>query len=136
MSKQRDRAKDLRQSQTEAEEFVWSQLRSRRFAGFKFRRQFPLGRYIVDFICLDRRVIVELDGGQHNEAHHRAYDTRRDAWLKRQGFEVLRFWNNDVFLEWEAIADGIWCTLHSRPSRRDPADSIPLPRGERNAKRR
>lgn len=65
MTQHRDCAKDLRHEQTEAETFVWSQLRSRRFSGFKFRRQVPLGNYIVDFVCLDRRVIVELDGGPH-----------------------------------------------------------------------
>src|SRR5207248_5344880 len=98
-------AKQLRHDQTEAEVFVWSQLRSRRFSGFKFRRQHPLGNYIVDFVCLDRRIIVELDGGQHNELNHRAYDARRDAWLKQEGFEVLRYWNSDVFTEWDAMAE-------------------------------
>ena len=77
MSHNRDRAKDLRRTQTEAEAFVWIELRGRRLADFKFRRQVPLGSYIVDFVCLDRRVIVELDGGQHNEATHKAYDARR-----------------------------------------------------------
>jgi very-short-patch-repair endonuclease len=131
MPNQRRRAKDLRRSQTEAEVFVWGELRSRRFAGFKFRRQVPLGNYIVDFVCLDRRVIVELDGGQHNEASHKKYDARRDAWLRNQGFEVLRFWNTDVFLEWEGMADAIWRALHRRPSRRPqspPSPPTPLPR--------
>ena len=91
MTKHRDRAKDLRRNQTEAEAFVWAQLRSRRFSGFKFRRQMPLGKYIVDFVRLDRRVIVELDGGQHNEEKQETYDGRRDAWLRAEGFEVLRF---------------------------------------------
>jgi len=130
----RRRAKDLRRCQTEAEAFVWGELRSRRFAGFKFRRQVPIGNYIVDFVCLDRRVIVELDGGQHNEARHKKYDARRDAWLRSQGFEVLRFWNSDVFLEWEGMADGIWLALNRRPSRRAqraPSPPAPLPRGER-----
>jgi very-short-patch-repair endonuclease len=135
MTKDRGRAKDLRGSQTEAEMFVWSQLRSRRFAGFKFRRQVPLGNYIVDFVCLDRRVIVELDGGQHNETSHRAYDVRRDDWLRREGFEVLRFWNSDVFQEWETLAERVWHTLHNRESIRASAPSPPtsVPRGERGA---
>ena len=135
MTKHRDRAKDLRHDQTEAETFVWDELRSRRFSGFKFRRQVPLGNYIVDFLCLDRRVIVELDGGQHNEAAHKVYDEKRDAWLCAQGFEVLRFWNSEVFLEWEAMAERIWHVLQNRPARRGPADApsppAPLPRGER-----
>jgi very-short-patch-repair endonuclease len=86
----------------------------------------------VDFVCLDRRVIVELDGGQHNEATQMAYDVRRDAWLRSQGFEVLRFWNSDVFLEWDAMADRIWTMLRSRPSTHAaPSPPAPLPRGER-----
>src|SRR5438552_18718795 len=120
MSKHRGRAKELRHDQTEAETFVWSQLRGRRFSGFKFRRQVPLGNYIVDFVCLDRRVIVELDGGQHNETAARSYDARRDAWLRSQGFEVLRFWNSDVFEEWEGLAERVWHTLRSRPPHRNP----------------
>jgi very-short-patch-repair endonuclease len=102
-------------------------------AGCKFRRQVPIGNYIVDFVCLDRRVIVELDGGQHNEASHKKYDARRDAWLRSQGFEVLRFWNSDVFLEWEGMADAIWHALHRRPSRRAQRPLTPNPspaRGE------
>jgi very-short-patch-repair endonuclease len=133
MPNHRRRAKDLRQSQTEAEAFVWGELRGRRFAGFKFRRQVPIGNYIVDFVCLDRRVIVELDGGQHNEASHKKYDARRDDWLRSQGFEVLRFWNSDVFLEWEGMADGIWLVLHRHPSRRAQRPLTPDPspaRGE------
>ncbi len=86
----------------------------------------------MDFVCLDRRVIVELDGGQHNEATHKEYDARRDAWLRGQGFAVLRFWNSDVFLEWEAMAERIWSTLHSRPSKHAAASPpAPLPQGER-----
>jgi len=131
MTRHRNRAKQLRHDQTEAETFVWSELRSRRFSGFKFRRQFPLGNYIVDFVCLDRRVIVELDGGQHNETSQIAYDAQRDAWLRGEGFEVLRFWNSDVFLEWEAMAEGILRALEGRPSRRAPSPPTPLPRGER-----
>src|SRR5579872_4982883 len=134
MTKHRNRAKDLRHSQTEAEVFVWNQLRGRRFSGFKFRRQVPLGNYIVDFVCLDRRVIVELDGGQHNEPDQKAYDARRDAWLRGEGLEVLRFWNRDVFLEWEAMAEGIWNALVNRRSRRAPSPPAPLPRGERGDK--
>ena len=132
VTRHRDRAKELRHNQTEAEAFVWAQLRSRRFSGFKFRRQMPLRKYIVDFVCLDRRVIVELDGGQHNEDKQMAYDGRRDGWLRAEGFEILDsgtmtcFWNGRRWLR-------IWHTLQSRPSKRRPAPSppTPLPRGER-----
>jgi very-short-patch-repair endonuclease len=130
MTNNLNRAKDLRQTQTEAETFVWSELRSRRFSGFKFRRQVPLGNYIVDFVCLDRRVIVELDGGQHNEVARKAYDARRDAWLRGSGFVVLRFWNSDVFLDWEAMAERIRHTLQGRPSKQGaaaPSPPAPLP---------
>ncbi len=129
MTRNRERARNLRRGQTEAEMFVWTQLRSRRFAGFKFRRQFPVGNYIVDFVCLERRVILELDGGQHNESNQKSYDERRDPWLQQQGFAVLRFWNSDVFTEWEAMADGIWNVLQARPSRRSPLTPGPSPAG-------
>ena len=78
---------------TEAERRVWRQLRAHRFQGASFRRQFPIGSYIVDFVCLDARLIVEIDGGQHAEAE---CDLQRDEWLRSQGFRILRFWNNDV----------------------------------------
>jgi len=132
MTRNRERAKGHRHHPTESEAVVWSQLRNRRFAEFKFRRQFAIGNYIVDFVCLDRRVIVELDGGQHNDAKEKLYDARRDAWLRGEGFVVLRFWNSDVFTEWEAMAEGIWRTLLERPAMRchsaAPSPPTPLPR--------
>ena len=90
---------------------MWGRLRGRRFTGYKFRRQMPLGRYIVDFACLDRRLIIELDGGQHTEQVQ--YDAARTAWLHEQGFEVLRFWNHEVFEDWEAVEEVIWRRLQS-----------------------
>jgi very-short-patch-repair endonuclease len=111
MAKILHRAKELRQNQTEAEQFVWHQLRDRRFAGFKFRRQVPLGHYIADFVCFDRRLIVELDGGQHNEQSRKQYDAQRSAWLMSQGFVVLRFWNHEVYADWETIEEVIWREL-------------------------
>lgn len=88
------KARELRKNQTEAERAVWSQVRSRRLQGYKFRRQQSLGRYVVDFVCFEERVIVELDGRHHSEQI--AYDSKRDVWLESQGFRVLRFWNNVV----------------------------------------
>src|SRR5215470_1355910 len=90
---QRSRARVLRSDMTEAERRVWRQLRAHRFQGASFRRQFPIGSYIVDFVCLDARLIVEIDGGQHAEAER---DLQRDEWLRSQGFRILRFWNDDV----------------------------------------
>ncbi len=83
----------LRKEMTDVERILWSNLRSRKFEHFKFRRQVPLGRYIVDFICFEHKLIVELDGSQHIDSAH---DAIRDAWLKSQGFRVLRFWNGDI----------------------------------------
>ena len=128
MTRNQDRARDLRRAPTEAEDFLWQELRGRAFKSLKFRRQFPLGNYIVDFVCLERRLIIELDGGQHNEQADRQYDAARDAWLRSQGFRVLRFWNNEVFEDWEAVAEGIWKAANDSPS-----PPTPLPRGERGA---
>ena len=79
---------------TEEEQRLWYLLRSWRFAGHKFRRQHPLGSYIVDFACCRARLAVELDGGQHMD--NEAYDRRRTAWLNQRGWRVLRFWNNEL----------------------------------------
>jgi very-short-patch-repair endonuclease len=92
----------------------------------KFRRQLALGKYIVDFVCLEKRVIIELDGGQHNAEGNRQYDRVRDQWLQSQGFRILRYWNNEVFDEWEAIAEAIWKVAQEAPS-----PPTPLPQGER-----
>jgi very-short-patch-repair endonuclease len=75
---------------------LWRHLRDRRLAGFKFRRQSPIGRYIVDFVCFEAKVILELDGSQHAEEAQAERDCVRDEWLGSQGFEVLRFWNTEV----------------------------------------
>lgn len=90
----RTRARDLRQRMTEPEVILWSQLRRRRLGGHKFRRQHPIGPYVVDFACLNAKLIVELDGGHHSEQRHA--DRQRDANLEELGFTVLRFWNDDV----------------------------------------
>ena len=110
-NRNRRRARALRHRQTEQEKFVWRRLRNRRFADFKFRRQFPLGSYIVDFVCLERRLILELDGGQHGESVQTRYDAARDAWLRSQGFKMLRFWNHQVMSEWEMVEDTVWNEL-------------------------
>jgi very-short-patch-repair endonuclease len=86
-------AKHLRRNLTPEEIKMWVALRGRKFEGFKFRRQVPIGKYIVDFVCQEFKLIVELDGSQHSESK---YDEVRDGWLKSVGYFVLRFWNNDV----------------------------------------
>jgi len=94
-------ARNLRKRSTDAERLLWKNLRAARLSGLKFKRQQPLGSYIVDFICFEKRLIIELDGGQHAEQQDK--DRVRDAWLKDQGFNVLRFWNNDVMHNLEGV---------------------------------
>jgi very-short-patch-repair endonuclease len=89
----RDHAKVLRTNMTDAERRLWYHLRAHRFSGYKFKRQIPIGRYIVDFVCLAERLVIEVDGGQHADNQ---LDLRRTQWLEDQGFRVLRFWNNEV----------------------------------------
>ena len=94
-------AERLRRDQTDAEIKMWTLLRCRQFFGFKFRRQQPIGPYIVDFYCPRAQLVVELDGGQH--ADRVAYDTRRTAFLEHQGYHVMRFWDNDVLLTSDSV---------------------------------
>ena len=102
-------AKALRRNLTEAEQRLWYYLRAHRFMGKKFKRQKPLGRYVVDFVCLEEKLIIELDGGQHAEAVE--YDHQRDAWLRSQGYTVLRFWNNEMLNETEGVLERIRVAL-------------------------
>jgi very-short-patch-repair endonuclease len=102
--------KALRKNQTEAESRLWYHLRSRRFQGFKFRRQYVLYGYIVDFVCLERKLIIELDGGQH--AEQQSYDNRRTRILEKNGFTVIRFWNNDVLNSLEGVMEMILNSPH------------------------
>src|SRR6266700_664217 len=89
-----DFAKKLRKDQTDTEKKLWGLLRSRQLAGYKFRRQRVIGSYIVDLCCLTPKLVIELDGGQHQE--NKAYDEKRTSFLIAQGFQVIRFWDNDV----------------------------------------
>jgi len=89
---------------TDAEYRIWYFLRAHRFGGVKFKRQVPVGPYIADFACFDRKLIIELDGGQHAES-------ARDAWFVAQGFQILRFWNNDVLKNTRAVLEAISATL-------------------------
>ena len=100
-------AKYLRSHQTDAEQRLWYHLRAHRFMDLKFKRQLPIGRYIVDFVCLEYRLIIEADGGQHGDEA----DSLRNAWLKTQGFTILRFWNHDILQQTEAVLERIRGTL-------------------------
>ena len=97
-------AKSLRQSATDAELKLWRHLRNRTLEGFKFKRQEPIGRFIVDFVCHEQKLIVELDGGQHAESRD---DEKRTAFLNQRGYIVIRFWNHDVLQNIEGILDSI-----------------------------
>jgi very-short-patch-repair endonuclease len=106
-------ARELRKSMTEAERKLWRGLRMRQMHGYKFRRQFPVGSYIVDFVCLEARLIVEVDGGQHADETYG--DVERDEWLKSQNFRILRYWNNQVLNELDCVLDDIARALQSSP---------------------
>ncbi len=98
-------ARHLRSDQTEAETLLWSRLRAHRLFGLKFRRQQPVGSYVVDFFCPEKRLIVELDGGRHQD--QAGYDETRDAWLKAEGYVVLRYWNNEAMCNIEGVLEDI-----------------------------
>ncbi len=106
------RAKNLRRDMTDAERKLWYRLRAG-WVGVKFRRQQPIGAYIVDFVCFERRLIVELDGGQHADAVEK--DAARTRWLESQGFTVLRFWNNDIMTNIEGCLTRIMEALSPSP---------------------
>ena len=101
----RERARRLRREETEAERFLWARLRARQLSGAKFRRQYTIGPFIADFCCLEHRLIIELDGGQH--ASEVEKDEARSEFLRKEGYEVLRFWNHEVFLETELVLQRI-----------------------------
>lgn len=107
-------SKNLRKNQTKAEIKIWRHLKNRALAGFKFRRQCAIGPYIVDFVCFEKMVVIEIDGGQH--AEQLKEDARRTACLKSRGFEVLRFWNNEVLANTDAVLSAILTALVNSPS--------------------
>jgi very-short-patch-repair endonuclease len=120
-------AKQLRRHQTDAERILWFRLRGRRLAGWKFKRQVPIDRFIVDFVCADAMLIVELDGSQH--AVRTPQDEERRRTLESMGYLVLRFWNNDVMRNIEGVLEEILSTLNQQPL--EPPHPTPLPYGER-----
>lgn len=96
INSQIEKSRQLRKNMTSQERKLWNIIRERRFFGYRFRRQFPISSYIVDFVCREKRIIIEIDGGQHNEIQNIEYDNKRTEFLKSEGFQVIRFWNNDV----------------------------------------
>jgi very-short-patch-repair endonuclease len=114
-------AKLLRKNFTDTERLLWKYLRAKQMEGCKFRRQEPMGSYIVDFVCPEKRLIIEVDGGQHSVEQER--DSERDSWLEGHGYKVLRFWNNEVLTNTEGILEVIRYYLNHPPL-------YPLPSGE------
>jgi len=122
--KLKTRAKELRKEQTDAENFLWRRLRDRRLVGYKFRRQLTLPPYIVDFVCLDAKLIVEVDGAHH--LLQQEYDKERTKYLQAQGFTVLRFWNDEVMKDTDVVLEVILSRLQElRPA---SSASSPHPR--------
>jgi very-short-patch-repair endonuclease len=115
-------AKELRAGATDAERILWAQLRAKRLGGYKFRRQHRIGKYIVDFVCLERRVVIELDGGQHATPDGMEHDRVRDNWLKKEGYTVLRFWDNEVLQNIKGAIEIIMRSCWEHP----PITSPPL----------
>jgi very-short-patch-repair endonuclease len=125
-------AKILRKRLTDTEKVLWRHLRAKQVEGHKFRRQEPIGKYIVDFVCHEKRIIIELDGGQHSIDKDR--DIERDEWLTGQGYKILRFWNNEVLTNIDGVLEVIKenCLKHPPLTppikggqiRRDPQKSL------------
>jgi very-short-patch-repair endonuclease len=110
----RYRAKQLRHSQTEAERRLWNELRDRRLGGHKFRRQVPIGPFIADFVCREKRLVVEVDGATHGEDSEVVYDQRRSGFLAAHGFRILRVNNADVYTALSDVLDTILMKLEER----------------------
>ncbi|QOZ29993.1 endonuclease domain-containing protein [Bradyrhizobium sp. CCBAU 51753] len=111
-----ERARNLRNASTDAEGKLWYRLRARRLSGYKFVRQEPIGPYTVDFICRERRLVIEVDGGQHANSQH---DAVRDKWLVDHNYRVLRFWNNEVSSNLAGVLETIITALAEAPPHPD-----------------
>src|SRR5690348_4246096 len=106
-------SRKLRKNITPAEKALWNLLRNRQINGIKFRRQVPIGKYIADFVSIEKKLIIEVDGGQHNEENAILFDKIRTKYLEKQGYTVLRFWNNDVLLNKSEVINAIMRILPS-----------------------
>lgn len=116
-------ARKLRRNSTDAEIAFWSRVRNRQLGGYKFRRQVSIGPYIVDFLCVEAGLVVELDGGQHGPD----VDAHRTAFLKAKNFHVIRFWNNDVLLNMEGVLSVVLGELALASAQAAPPSPNPLP---------
>jgi very-short-patch-repair endonuclease len=118
--KMRSRARALRRDSTGAERIVWNAIRAHRLNGASFRRQVPVGPYIVDFLCHEAGLIIELDGGQHFESAHEQRDARRSSFLASKGFRVLRFNNHDVMTNRAGVLETIAAAISEAPTQNQP----------------
>jgi very-short-patch-repair endonuclease len=125
------RARELRRQMTPAEKRLWSHLRGRRFAGFKFRRQTPIAGYIADFYCARVRLIIELDGESH--VGKTKADERRQQALEANGFKVLRIWDTHVYDDLDVVLEMIWRECEAREASPHPQPLSPEGRGEKEA---
>lgn len=121
-------ARNLRKQQTEVERLLWYKLRNKQIASIKFRRQQPIGPFIVDFVSFDNKLIIELDGSQHDEKINQIKDLQRTEFLKRQGYFVVRFWDNEILNNMNGVLEKIHESI-------TPPHPNPLPRGEREKER-
>ena len=130
------RARRLRRDMTDAERRLWWRLRAVQIKDFHFRRQATIGPYFVDFACHATRIVIELDGGQHGEAGHALRDSKRDAYLRHNGYRVLRFWNNDVLGNIEGVMYAIIDALENVPPTPNPSPPLASLAGGGKSKRR
>ncbi len=107
-------AKMLRKNMTKQEKVLWNILRNSKFYGLKFRRQVPIGNYVADFVCEMHNLIIEVDGGQHNEPENIEYDEQRTKYLEELGYKILRFWNNDVDNNLDGVCEVIYNTIFKK----------------------
>lgn len=121
------RARALRRNATWAERLLWRWLRDRRFAAYKFRRQHPVGKYVLDFYCEEARLVIELDGAQHGFPQQRDRDRLRDQELEHIGIKTLRFWNSRLRRDQECVRDTIFRELQERAPHPLPSYTRPTP---------
>ena len=120
--KAQQRAQVLRKRTTDSERLLWSHLRRRQLRGYRFRRQVPIGNYIADFVCIEARLIIELDGSQHQD--QRVYDEQRTRYLEQRGFKIFRVWDNQAFTETQSVLETIANMLESATQQQTaPADA-------------
>jgi very-short-patch-repair endonuclease len=119
-------AKNLRKQSTDTEQRLWRHLKTKHIGGLKFRRQQPIGPYIVDFVCFEKKIIIELDGGQHSLPAEMKNDSRRNHWFEAQGYEILRFWDNEVLTNIQGMLEVIEAHSLNHP----PLNPLPSREGK------